>query len=138
VPGECEAAEEEGGVEGVAGEGVEEEGQASCVAGDEPRGGFGEASEEGPDAEVGDEEELDSAYEGYSADASYRAVVADSVAKGHVDQEAGVDEGMSLWKPMKMSPANRATRGNRKAKRRSLITAPAKRAMAPTGVKFQG
>src|SRR5262249_47145477 len=46
--------------------------------------------------------------------------------------------GISLWNPTKMSPANNATSGNKNATRRSLITAPPKSAIAPTGVKFHG
>jgi hypothetical protein len=37
-----------------------------------------------------------------------------------------------------MSPTNNARSGKRNARRRFLRVAPAKRAMAPTGVKFQG
>src|SRR5258707_15737924 len=37
-----------------------------------------------------------------------------------------------------MSPRKSASKGKKKARRRSLSSAPEKRAMAPTGVKFQG
>jgi len=40
-------------------------------------------------------------------------------------------------RPMKMSPVNSARSGKRKARRRSLRTAPEKRPWRRTGVKFQ-
>src|SRR4029077_2339532 len=91
--GEGEGAEEERGVEGIAGQGVKEEGQARRIAGDEACSGLGEAFEEGPDAEVGDEEELKGAYRGNTGYAAGGAAVADPVAEGYLEEEAGVNKG---------------------------------------------
>src|SRR5882762_5043745 len=90
--GEGVAAEEERGVEGIAGEGVPEKRNAGDVAGEEAGGGVREAAEELPDGEIGDEEELDSAEERGEADARDGAAIAKPEADGDVYEEAGIDD----------------------------------------------
>src|SRR5713101_6330662 len=90
--GEGVAAEEERGIEGVAGEGVPEKRDAGDVAGEEAGGGVREAAEELPDGEIGDEEELDGAEESGQADGRDGAAVAKPDADGDVDEETGVDD----------------------------------------------
>ena len=60
VPGQGEAAEEQGGVDRVAGERVPEEGGADKVARREACAGVRVVVRQGPDAEVGDQEKLQS------------------------------------------------------------------------------
>jgi len=90
--GEGVAAEEERGVEGVAGKGVPEEGDAGDVASEEAGSGVREAAEELPDGEIGDEEELDGAEERGKADSRDGAAIAKPEADGDIDEEAGVDD----------------------------------------------
>jgi len=88
-----EAAEEQGGIQGVAGQSVPEKGDAGDVAGEEASGGVWIAAEELPDGEIGDEEELDGAEERGKADADDGAAVAEPQTDGDIDEEAGVDDG---------------------------------------------
>src|SRR5713226_7634734 len=85
--GEGVAAEEERGIEGVAGEGVPEKRDAGDVAGEEAGGGGREAAEELPDGKIGDEEELDGAKERGEADARDGAAIAEPESDDGVDDE---------------------------------------------------
>ena len=91
--GERKDAEEEGGVKGITGEGVAEEGQARDVAGGEAGWSVRVSAEELPDSEVGDEEELERAEKNGTADAEHAAPISKTCADEHAEQEAGVNGG---------------------------------------------
>lgn len=90
--GEGVAAEQERGVEGVAGQGVPEEGNAGDVAGEEAGGGVRKTAEELPDGKIGDEEKLDGAEKRGEADARDGPAIAKPEADGDVEEEAGVND----------------------------------------------
>ena len=73
--GQGEGAEEERGVESIAGEGVAEEGQAGDVAGGETDRSVRVGGGDLPDGEVGDEKELERAETYGAADAENCAAI---------------------------------------------------------------
>jgi hypothetical protein len=89
---EGKTAEEEGGVEGVTGEGVAEERQASDVTRGEAGGRVRISAEKLPGGKVGDEEKLERAEENGPADAKNAAVIGEPGSDEHTEQEARVDD----------------------------------------------
>ena len=89
---ERERTEEERCVDGVAGEGVAEEGQTCDVTGGEAGGGVRVGAEELPGGKVGDEEELERAEKYGATNAENAAPIRKTCADEHADQEAGVND----------------------------------------------
>src|SRR5438552_702418 len=84
--------EQQRGVEGVAREGIPEEGNAGEIAGGKAGSGFGIGVQKPPDGKIRDQEELDGAEERGNRDAGDGAAVAEPETDGYVDEETGVDD----------------------------------------------
>src|SRR5260370_41833232 len=87
------AAEEKRGVEGVAGEGVPEKGDAGQVTGCESGERARIETADRPNGEISDDEKLNGAEERGESDAGDGAAITQPEADGNVDEETGVDDG---------------------------------------------
>ena len=88
--GHGKATEEDGGVKGIASEGVAEVGKASEVASGQARGGFGVEAADGPHSEIGEHVKLCCAEKHSAANADYGAGFSEPAANRHAEREAGV------------------------------------------------